>query len=65
MAGRAKKKCLFEDDVRAMLGMPKVAPTALPSRVGRSLSSAPSHAQPSWAAPPRSWSNGAHMCAVE
>ena len=25
MAGRAKKKCLFEDDVRAMLGMPKVA----------------------------------------
>ena len=26
MAGRAKKKCLFEDDVRAMLGMPKVAP---------------------------------------
>jgi len=24
MAGRAGKKCLFEDDVRAMLGMPKV-----------------------------------------
>ena len=24
MAGRAKKKCLFEDDVRAMLGMPKI-----------------------------------------
>ena len=24
MAGRAKKQCLFEDDVRAMLGMPKI-----------------------------------------
>jgi hypothetical protein len=46
MAGRAKKKCLFEDDVRAMLGMPKVAPTAPLSRLGRSPSSAPSHAQP-------------------
>jgi len=44
MAGRAKKKCLFEDDVRAMLGMPKVSPPSLPFRVCLSPFSAPTHA---------------------